>query len=303
VFPLCSLALGLPQSTGGSQESDIDTDEVVTLFPALGRQTADGLWEVPVHGWIFEPENRVDTVAWFVKQLGITAPADPAGAALLARRAAPFLVDNERDQRVPIRVGAQVTLSGASHPNGHFFAMLTGVSSPASRAAGGPASLTLHAVTRPGDTRVFRGVAYLLDETGVSVVSDIDDTIKLSHVRDKAELLQNTFLRPFRAVEGMAKLYGAWAADGAAFHYVSSSPWQLIEPLEEFRQAEGFPAGSFHLRTFRLQDESFFSLFESPERHKIAAIGDLIRRYPTRRFVLTRRSRNQTGYSVHAAFV
>jgi phosphatidate phosphatase APP1 len=32
---------------------------------------------------------------------------------------------------------------------------------------------------------------------GVSVVSDIDDTVKASNVVDRSDLLPNTFLRPF----------------------------------------------------------------------------------------------------------
>ncbi len=36
----------------------------------------------------------------------------------------------------------------------------------------------------------------------------------------------------------------------ASFHYVSGGPWQLYNPLAEFLiKKEGFPAGSFHMRT------------------------------------------------------
>ncbi|KAL6063031.1 nucleolar DEAD-box protein required for synthesis of 60S ribosomal subunit [Balamuthia mandrillaris] len=45
---------------------------------------------------------------------------------------------------------------------------------------------------------------------GLSVISDIDDTIKVSHVADKKLLMQNTFMRPFEAVPGMARLYQRW---------------------------------------------------------------------------------------------
>jgi phosphatidate phosphatase APP1 len=34
--------------------------------------------------------------------------------------------------------------------------------------------------------------------TGVSVISDIDDTVKTSNVVDRSDLLANTFLRPFQ---------------------------------------------------------------------------------------------------------
>ena len=91
------------------------------------------------------------------------------------------------------------------------------------------------------------GYAQLLSATGVSVVSDIDDTIKHTEVTCRRSLLRNTFLREFLPISGMAELYNDWAARGAAFHYVSSSPWQLYAPLSELCGRFGFPAGTFHL--------------------------------------------------------
>src|SRR6185295_2069331 len=98
------------------------------------------------------------------------------------------------------------------------------------------------------------GQAYLLPPTGESVISDIDDTLKHSQVACKKTLLANTFLRPYETIPGMAGVFRDWWAEGAAFHYVSSSPWQLYEHLAAHLADEGFPTGSFHLRHFRLRD-------------------------------------------------
>ena len=38
---------------------------------------------------------------------------------------------------------------------------------------------------------------------GVSVISDIDDTIKVTEVLDRRRMLYNTFLREFKDVTGM----------------------------------------------------------------------------------------------------
>jgi len=76
------------------------------------------------------------------------------------------------------------------------------------------------------------------------------------------------------------------AALGAAFHYVSGSPWQLYEPLAEFIRTNGYPAGTFHLKEFRWKDQSFRNLFASPEAYKTGVIGPLLKRCPQRRFVL-----------------
>ena len=39
-------------------ESPIRSDERVVFFPTAATLTADGLsWKIPIHGWIFEPEE------------------------------------------------------------------------------------------------------------------------------------------------------------------------------------------------------------------------------------------------------
>jgi phosphatidate phosphatase APP1 len=121
---------------------------------------------------------------------------------------------------------------------------------------------------------------------GWSVISDIDDTIKDSNVLDKKELMRNTLLREFKPVTGMSKVYADWARGGAAFHYVSGSPWQLYPPLGEFCTKNGFPSGSFQLRYFRLQDGSALSLLQAPDQYKQGAIAELLKTFPQRKFIL-----------------
>ena len=77
----------------------------------------------------------------------------------------------------------------------------------------------------------------LVPPEGLSIISDIDDTVKVSNVLNKRELLANTFLREFTPIEGMAALFRRWGrAHGAVFHYVSASPWQLQPELQAFLQ-------------------------------------------------------------------
>jgi phosphatidate phosphatase APP1 len=121
----------------------------------------------------------------------------------------------------------------------------------------------------------------------VSVISDIDDTIKISEVRNREALLRNTFLGPFRPVPGMAEIYAAWATNhGASFHYVTACPWQLQPELATFLRTNGFPEGTFQMKQFRWKDQSFFGLFQSPERHKRNVIERWLRQFPQRQFIL-----------------
>ena len=84
----------------------------------------------------------------------------------------------------------------------------------------------------------------------------------------------------------MAKVFRRWADEGAVFHYVSSSPWQLYRPLAEFCAACGFPEGTYHLRMLRFRDPSALQLFIAKRRGKKKAIRSLLRAFPFRRFVL-----------------
>jgi phosphatidate phosphatase APP1 len=130
------------------------------------------------------------------------------------------------------------------------------------------------------------GRALLMAPTGVSVISDVDDTIKHTEVTCRQSLLRNTFLREFLPISGMAEMYQDWAAQGAAFHYVSSSPWQLFAPLAEMCETCGFPEGTFHLRNFRLRDHMLRRLFLVRRPVKGVIIKHLIRTFPQRKFVL-----------------
>jgi phosphatidate phosphatase APP1 len=118
------------------------------------------------------------------------------------------------------------------------------------------------------------------------VISDIDDTVKITHVTDRARMLAATFLDDFAAVPGMSTLYRTWADSGASLHFVSSSPWHLYEPLAEHLQQASFPTATLSLKTIRLKDRSFLDLFRPGSRTKPPILRALIAQYPRRRFVL-----------------
>jgi phosphatidate phosphatase APP1 len=130
------------------------------------------------------------------------------------------------------------------------------------------------------------GQVQCLQQQGISVISDIDDTIKDSNVLDKKILLKKTFLKEFSSIKGMAKIYQNWQQRGYQFHYVSSSPWQLYPVLSDFLDEQSFPRGSMHLKLIRVKDSSIFNLLATPEEGKIPTITHLLETYPQRRFIL-----------------
>jgi phosphatidate phosphatase APP1 len=126
----------------------------------------------------------------------------------------------------------------------------------------------------------------LAERKGISIITDIDDTIKLTEVNNRRRMLQRTFAESFLPIDGMASVYQRWADQGALFHYVSSSPWQIYESIQQFLVEQQFPLGSMHLKWFRLRDELFKRWQIIRRKSKGGVIRSLIRRMPERTFVL-----------------
>jgi uncharacterized protein DUF2183 len=283
VLLLC-LSVIVPASCR-DQTSSIKLDEEVLFFPGFAVEAGLG-WTAHVHGWIFEPERDGTALTELERLLlaRLEVPKAEFDPLRFRERTRLFFVDNERSKEISIDVSGRSVTLAPSEANGHFEDRI------AFEESGHPTGgwIGFRALTRPGDSRVFSGQIQLIGRKGISVVSDIDDTIKDSNVLVRRELIANTFGREFRAVPGMADLYEGWAKQSkAVFHYVSGSPWQLYPSLSDFAQRAGFPPGSFHLRQFRLKDKSAVEFLENRTlEFKLDAIDRLMRLFPERRFVL-----------------
>jgi hypothetical protein len=270
----------------------IEPDEMIAFFPtAAFFDIAASVWRVPIHGWIYEPEEDSLKRAAFLGLLrhALRLEKDSEETELFRTRARLFLVDNQRGKQITISLGAKTYPLGPSEANGHFHGRIdlttTEMDALVTEENDPNGWISFQAVVPVDDERVFAGVVQVVREDGLSVISDIDDTIKVSHVAQRRQLLRNTFCCEFEAVPGMAKLYADWARSGAVFHYVSASPWQLHAPLAEFCADSGFPRGTFHMKVFRVKDSSLFDLVGSPDELKWRAIEPLLKAWPRRRFI------------------
>ncbi|CAF1076157.1 unnamed protein product [Rotaria sordida] len=109
-----------------------------------------------------------------------------------------------------------------------------------------------------------RGEIFLCDDNGISIISDIDDTVKITGVTSIRSILRNTFSGEYRAVSGMSERYRHYESlYNATFHYLTASPDQLYPFLREFFEREQFPLGSYHMRHFTWLDSNFFQFFSS----------------------------------------
>jgi hypothetical protein len=270
----------------------IEPTQRVVFYPTFGRRASGG-WEVSIHGALFREGVEDFRKKFFLGLLRrvLKIKRDDLHCALFRQRIAGFLLREQGGRHLAIELaGREHVLPKRTRRNGHVRIRLLLSDSEVERATGEPSLrshwLPFRAATAAGDPRSFPGAVRLVLPTGVSVISDIDDTLKHTGVGDRKELLANTFLHKFEPVDGMADVFRRWAREEAAFHYVSSSPWQLYSPLRELLDAERYPAGTFHLKTIRFRDPSVLRLFVARRLAKRRAIVSILKAFPYRRFVL-----------------
>ena len=123
-------------------------------------------------------------------------------------------------------------------------------------------------------------------EARFGVISDIDDTIVQTNatnlLRMVRSIVNNAAARmPF---EGVAELYRALHAGRNPIFYVSSSPWNLYELLDDYMDLNGIPHGPMFLQDWGIDDNTL--ILDSHTEHKLARIQAVFDYYPQLNFVL-----------------
>ncbi|HET8796342.1 MAG TPA: phosphatase domain-containing protein [Thermoanaerobaculia bacterium] len=137
-----------------------------------------------------------------------------------------------------------------------------------------------HGITATGLVLVPR------DDAQFGIISDIDDTIvqtnATSVVRMARTIIRNAASRlPF---DGVVDLYRALHAGRNPVFYVSSSPWNFHDLLQDFMDLHGIPHGPMFLQDWGIDEETL--LTTAHETHKLEQIQLLLDYYPHLRFVL-----------------
>lgn len=274
--------------------TNLRPDEQVVLFPTIGYRSQDGRgWHVQVHGDVFShgPIGLGKRFLLKLLQGVMKVPPTAFETDLFRYRIQRFLAHDEPGKQMAVKVGDSIyVIPKRTRRNGHFLGTLrldeqqllphVVPVSPTKR------QLALDVCNAEGDGLGVAGQVHLVERQGISVISDIDDTLKHSNVICRRTLLTNTFLKEYEPIVGMAQLFQSWENQGAAFHYVSSCPWQLYQHLQALFGASGFPAGSFHLRSFRLRDHLIRKLLLMRRSGKAVVIHSLLKLFPQRKFIL-----------------
>lgn len=122
--------------------------------------------------------------------------------------------------------------------------------------------------------------------SGVSLISDIDDTIKHSAIASGArEIFKNTFIRELGdlTIHGVKEWYTKLSSLGVNLHYVSNSPWQLYPLLRSYFALAGLPHGSFHLKQY---SGMLQGIFEPAAERKRGSLDRIMNDFPERKFIL-----------------
>jgi phosphatidate phosphatase APP1 len=147
-----------------------------------------------------------------------------------------------------------------------------------------PVGLELTDPTSPGGEAVCStGQVLVPSEARVGIISDIDDTVVRSSATNMLKMAWIVFLNNAHTrlpLEGVIAFYealqrGADGRDHNPIFYVSSSPWNIYDVLEDFLNVRGVPAGPLFLK-----DWSPTTLGKH-KAHKLAVIRTLLRTYPS----------------------
>lgn len=122
------------------------------------------------------------------------------------------------------------------------------------------------------------------------IITDMDDTILQTHVTSlfRLKMLYSTFLQDAHQrlpMEGMVDLFkdmvvGENGKKENPVFYVSNSPWNIYDILEEFLTLQNLPKGPLLLRDYGLVPNDQFT------NHKMNSIGRILRTYPNLPFVM-----------------
>jgi hypothetical protein len=286
----------------------------VTFYTTYGFQ-GENAWHIPLKIWVHEEPDFVRRLAADAAQgeLQDRAELQELTAEQEQRfifRTHDFIADSESNELVLFRFDKDPdnTVFYVRDEDGRIGTDRNGLIEGSITISEEKADLLLAAQGSSDGWLTFRAVSEdhggtgkvrLIPPMGVSVISDVDDTVKVTEIpAGEKAVLNNTFFREFRTAPCMADSYSMMSAD-TAFHYVSGGPWQMYQPLSEFLFSDeaGFPEGSFHMKNVRtnpFESESYtdiWSLIASGSQQvtfeqKVEQITALLHRFPERRFIL-----------------
>ncbi|RDB19745.1 Phosphatidate phosphatase APP1 [Hypsizygus marmoreus] len=141
------------------------------------------------------------------------------------------------------------------------------------------------------DSRTFSASVFPSPNSGFGVISDIDDTVKITNVLDTLAVAKSTLIDDPEPVAGMPELYASLAQslNSPQFIYVSGSPFQLYPFLNEFIDTTySASKGPIFLQNLTLVDIPSLLDFASSDgvfEYKVAMVDRIHGMYPGKKFL------------------
>lgn len=150
-----------------------------------------------------------------------------------------------------------------------------------------------HELVSPEDSATSCQILTPPSAAQFGVISDVDDTILHTGATRLITMAKLTFLGNARTrvpLPGVAEFYqalqGTHTRDSNELNpifYVSSSPWNLFDLLEDFLQLNNIPLGPLLLRDLGFDNNKFL---KEGHEHKLEKTRRILRAYPDTPFVL-----------------
>jgi len=201
-----------------------------------------------------------------------------------------FFVKPIPDVRVSLQWGNQQLYSSTEYDGFFKFEWES-----ATEVAAGWHEITIHLVNEQNESIVSgEGKIFVPHSTQYGFISDIDDTVLISHSADTGKKLRVMFTKNPRSRKTFAdvvKFYQLLSLTYTSpdllnpFFYVSSSEWNLYDYLNEFFKHNDLPKGAFLLN----QIKKWYQLVKTGKtKHegKLVRVVRILQAFPKQKFVL-----------------
>jgi phosphatidate phosphatase APP1 len=127
-------------------------------------------------------------------------------------------------------------------------------------------------------------------ESDTIVISDIDDTLLHSNIRNRIHQIRTlmfTVMEKRRAVEETQRLIRRLKDAGAETFYLSNSEQNLYPLIYRFLRHNGFPEGPLFLKQWRtIRDFVIRHKNKNRNAHKLGTLENLMHIFPERKYIL-----------------
>ncbi|KAI5456303.1 hypothetical protein BGZ63DRAFT_91293 [Mariannaea sp. PMI_226] len=260
--------------------------DIVWLFDNTAyRSQKTGEWEAEFVAAVFEPDIKchlADVVSGVAKTLGLADDAEERDT--IEARLIPFLWDIQTVRVFKLNhLGRELNIGPTS---------FNGITSDVLKVRHYKGGRSIKAVAKvPGTVKgLLEMQTYYAGEEGWGVISDIDDTIKITKTGDPLGILRETFIEEPRPVSGMPQLYASIQSllpRDSPWFYLSASPYNLYPLLQQFRDKH-YPRGTMILRdsSWRSVAGLLSALTMGTEEYKIDRMDKIHSWLPKRKMIL-----------------